>query len=293
MTVTRRRFIALSAASLAAGPASAFTWQGRALGADAQITLHGDRQVSKTAMSEIQRTLFEVERTFSIYDPTSELSRLNASRTLAPSRRFDALLPHVDHVWRATGGAFDPTIQAYWHAFQTGADTRRAMASVGWDRVRRDAQGIHLQQGQLLSFNGIAQGAATDEIVNILRRYGYQNAMVNIGEYAGLGGPWRLGLSDPQFGRLGQATLRDAAIATSSPGAMRLGEGFHILDPKRGAIRPMWSTVTVEADTATLADGLSTALCLMSLDQAKQMRRSLPGIRRIILVDWTGNLQTV
>ncbi|MGC8201524.1 FAD:protein FMN transferase [Aliiroseovarius sp. PTFE2010] len=293
MILTRRRFIAISAACLSARPLDAATWRGRALGADAQISLRGDRQAGKAALREAQLALRAIEAAFSIYDPASELSRLNAAGTLSPSPRFSALLDRVDPIWRATGAAFDPSIQPLWHALATGADISEARARVGWDRVRHTAASVRLDRGQQLSFNGIAQGAATDEIVSILRAHGFEKALVNIGEYAGLGGPWRLGLTDPQFGQVAQVTLRDGAVATSSPGAMKVGRGFHIVDPRHGPVRPKWSTVTVEAEDATTADGLSTALCLMTFDQARKLRRSHPGVRRIVLVDWDGNLRTV
>ncbi len=83
--------------------------------------------------------------------------------------------------------------------------------------------------------------------------------------------------------------LRNGAIATSSPGAMSLGDQAHILHPKS---QPRWSTVSVEAQTASLADGLSTAMVLATRDQIAAWRR-LAGLHRVTVVDFDGNLSTL
>ena len=111
--------------------------------------------------------------------------------------------------------------------------------------------------------------------------------LVNIGEYRALGGPFKLGLSDPTQGHLGTRTLQDGAIATSSP--ILPGSASHILHRSQ---TPLWSTVSVEATTATRADCLSTALCLTPRDQIAEIRQH-PDISRITLVDFDGNLTTL
>ena len=52
------------------------------------------------------------------------------------------------------------------------------------------------------------------------------------------------------------------------------------------------STVSVEAETATLADALSTALVLADLEQVKRLRMS-QGVRSVTLVDAEGDLMTL
>ena len=57
MTLTRRRFLAIAAAAVAAGPAAAETaWRGRALGAEVEITLRGgDRGATAAALAAAAR----------------------------------------------------------------------------------------------------------------------------------------------------------------------------------------------------------------------------------------------
>lgn len=292
MTLTRRRFLTICAGfACAPGFAQANTWQGRAFGADVSITLRGPKSQTMPALLQARRQIAEIERLFSLYDPASALSHLNATGTLhAPDARFVTLMKAADHAFTVTGGLFDPTVQTLWHAIAAGENTDVAREALGWRRVRFDTQKITLGKGQALTFNGIAQGFATDEITQGLKAQGLQNVLVNIGEYRAIGGPWRLGLSDPTWGHMGRRTVTDTAIATSSPGAMSLGPADHILHP---VATPQWSTVSVEASTATLADSLSTALVLAPLDQIRDVKKASRDLGRVTLVSGQGELITI
>ncbi|WP_299783577.1 FAD:protein FMN transferase [uncultured Roseobacter sp.] len=292
MSLSRRRFLTISAGfACAPGFAQAHTWQGRAFGADVSITLRGPKPPAMAALRKARAQIAEIEKLFSLYNPTSALSQLNTKGALhTPDARFLALMRAADHAFEVTGGLFDATVQTLWHALATGENTDVAQKAVGWRRVRFGVQKITLSKGQALTFNGIAQGFATDEITQALKAQGMQNVLVNIGEYRAVGGPWRLGLSDPTWGHLGTRTVTDAAIATSSPGAMSIGPAAHILHPVAG---PRWSTVSVEAPTATLADSLSTALVLADIDQITEIKKASHDLGRVTLVSMQGELITL
>lgn len=292
MSLTRRRFLTISAA-FAAGPARALAparWRGMALGAEAEITLHGPgaEEALEAALAKIRAC----EARFSLYDPASDLSRLNRTGKLDASLPFRALMQLADRVHEATGGAFDPSVQPLWRALASGGDVAAARARIGWEKIVRDGSRIALGPGQALTFNGIAQGVATDAVAELLAARGFGQALINIGEFRALGGPWRLGLSDPEHGPLGTRTLNTGAVATSSPAALRLGQETHILDP-RGAGGVLWSTVSVEAESAALADALSTAGCMMDADALHRAATALGGVRRITLVTHAGDLRSL
>lgn len=287
--ITRRRFLSISAA-MAATPALArpHVWRGHALGAEVSVSLDlpGD---PAPLIARIKAELRAIEAAFSLYDPHSGISRLNAGGTLVPSPLWQALLPEIDRIHRLTGGLFDPTVQPLWEALAQGRDPAAAKALIGWDHVRHDAQAITLAEGQKLTLNGIAQGFATDRIRALLHEAGLTRSLVDIGEFAALGGPYRLGLSDPLHGHLGQVTLNNTAVATSSPAATPLGAEGHIL---HALARPRWSTVSVVADSATLADGLSTALVLADHAQARRIAGSAD-VRRVLMVSDEGDVVTL
>ena len=295
--INRRRFLAITAA-FAATPASAspspVRWRGVALGAEAEIEVHGPPGRARPILDASLALLRDVESLFNLFDPGSALSRLNAAGHIVETdTRFHRLFEAVDRLHAATNGRFDPTVQPLWRALAEGRNPEAARALIGWEKVARRDQTVRLAANQALTFNGIAQGFATDLVTELMRSKGVAKTLVNIGEHGAIGGPWRLGIEDPDHGLVAARTLTDGAMATSSPFALRLGSELgHILDARTHGT-PIWSTVSVEADTATLADGLSTALCLADLGEVKSITERLAGVRRITLVARNGDISTV
>ena len=255
------------------------------MGAEVSLTLHGGAQADlNAAIAEIAR----MEKLFSIYDPLSEVSQINRNGGGTLSAASVDLFALCNQVHHLTHGLFDPTIQPVFKA----ALAQKALPwhLVGWDQVTLEPDHLHLGKKQELTLNGIAQGYATDRVRDLLVARGFTKALVSVGEHGAIGGPFRLGLQDPVYGLVGTRTLQDGSIATSSPGAMRLGAGTHILSPY-GETVPYWSTVTVEAESAALADGLSTALCLASRTQIEDIAKATNV--RVTLIDPEGDMSLV
>jgi FAD:protein FMN transferase len=297
-TLSRRRLLSIAAcAALATSsrsePLPRLRWHGVALGADVSITLDGPEEITRPALARARHEIEAHERRFSLFRLDSDLVRLNAQGSLPDlDARWRNLLTLCDQLHHATNGAFDPTIQPLWHAHAFGGDVEAARALVGWRRVALPTpmqRGLHLDAGQALSFNGIAQGAATDAVRDSLKASGLTRVMIDIGEVATLGGPWRIGLSDPTAGQFATLKLKDMALAVSSPAALRLDAGaYHILHPK-GDLRPRWSSVAVAARSAAVADGLSTAGCFMRAAELERCARQLPQVHQVLVTHGQGN----
>ncbi|MCV2881264.1 FAD:protein FMN transferase [Actibacterium sp. XHP0104] len=276
MSLTRRRFLTIASAACLVSPAragQAYHWTGTALGAKAQIVLdHPDApRLAQQAMAEIDR----LEDIFSLYRPASQIARLNAQGALeAPSFELLECLTTARLVHRASDGAFDPTVQPLWtvlaEARQAGrapdaADIAKARARLGFDTVDIDSGQVTLGQGQALTLNGIAQGYIADRVTALLRRAGVRDVLVDTGEIVALGtAPGQAGWPVRIKGDPRERLLSGRALATSSPKGMMLdpqsGQG-HILDPRAETPGPARvRQVSVSADSAALADALSTAL---------------------------------
>ncbi len=210
-----------------------------------------------------------------------------------PTYEFTTLFQQAGQVHEATHGLFDPTIQPLWQAQASGGNMAVAQALVGWNQINVTSKEISLAAGHALTFNGIAQGFATDQVSKMLKQAGLKKVLVNIGEFAALGGPFTLGINDPVLGLVDTVRLSNRAIATSSPGAMILGANqSHILHPLGHSI-PLWSTISVEADSAAIADAASTAFCLMSKQEIRTSLSLLPGTPRATLVNHSGSVQKI
>ena len=300
MTLTRRRFLTISAVASAlpmtALAQSVHHWRGVALGADASIVLaHPDAaRLVQMARAEITR----LEDIFSLHTPGSALNRLNATgRLTAPPPELLECLSQCARLHRATGGLFDPTIQPLWVLYaQHFAGTAKAglpddkalqasLAHVGFDRIRFDPVDLRLEPGMALSLNGIAQGYIADSVSALFRAQGLTDVLVNTGEFSAIGqapdgAPWQIGLRVGADVLPERIPLRDAALASSAAQGISFdgkGRVGHILNPKTGMPAPgLWKLVTVTAPQAWLADGLSTAFCVMSQDQIEQSLKAFP-----------------
>ena len=288
--IPRRRFLILSACALG-WPAMAATppqiWRGTAMGAAITLRLEGaSPRQARSFFAEAERALHQTEAAFSLHRE-SELTRLNRSGLLRhPSAAMLDLLDLSDRLHGATGGAFDPSIQPLWLARAQGTPEAGARALTDWRRVSWDKARVRLgRPGMALTFNGVAQGWAADQLARIAGAHDLSDLLIDSGEQRALGSRnWQAGIAGPDGVLLRRMMLRDRALATSSGMGTRIGPGVdrpHILDPKRD--RLPHGTVAVSAPLAALADGLSTAFCVMEATSVRSALAGLPGCRLEIL----------
>jgi len=297
--LSRRRFIGVTAAAAGLGlvpfgraakaEGHLVSWHGQAMGALASLQVHHhDRAAAERLVESSLAEVRRLEQVFSLYREDTALVALNRHGILvAPPAELVAVLSECRRCWELTGGVFDPTVQALWilyrdHFSRLDADPegppgpalREAMERVGFDKVTFDANRIALpRRGMALTLNGIAQGYATDRVVDILRSGGIDSSLVDMGEPRAMGsrpsgGPWRVGIADPLHpDRIGETlNVVGQAIATSGAYGFRFdprGRFNHLLDPRTGASAHLYRSVTTVMPTATAADALSTAFSLM------------------------------
>lgn len=280
MPVNRRRVLTIAAGSAAlalAAPAALRAaqhgpkapgpivhWRGTALGAQAEMLLPGQDAgpAIDAALAEIDR----LESILSLYRPDSALSRLNATGRLdAPPLELVEVLSHAQAVSRITDGVFDVTVQPLWEA--QGRITPDVLSLIGWQGLEVSPASLRLTRpGMKVTLNGIAQGYVTDRVAALLRRRGYDNVLIDLGETRALGRhpegrPWRVSPGDGATA----LDLTGGAMATSAPGTRA-----HLFDPATGHTAAPWRSVSVQAASAMHADALSTALCLMDAATARR-----------------------
>lgn len=313
----RRRFISILATSAAGlslsrlaaaalpAPLQAVTWSGYSLGAEGSFTLYTDQpqraqQVLQRCFAEIRR----LEAVFSLYDSHSELAQLNRQGVLhQPSADWMPLCAAIEQAHRLTDGGFDPTIQPLWQLYaehfkaQPDAATGPSAAAIaavrahtGWAQLQYQPDEIRLAgPAAQLTLNGIAQGYITDRVTEILRAAGYANVLVQLGETRAIGPhpkqrPWQLGIQNPAGPAQPQriVELDNQALATSggygSPFSAD-GRYHHLIDPRSGRPTARWSSLSVVAPSATLADALSTGLSCASDQLIQQLRNTQPELQ--------------
>lgn len=310
--ITRRRLITVAAAAiglpliLKAGSAQArlITWEGTTLGAPSSIKLVAtDEAQARAAIDAALAELERLEAIFSVYRADSVLSSLNRDGKLdnAPAD-FVALLDKSLELARVSGGAYDPTIQPVWQTYfrhftaanpaADGPSQREldaAMALVGWHNVEISGRRVAFARpGMALTLNSGAQGYITDRVTEVLRSHGFDRMLVDMGEPRALstkadGSAWRIGIANPAdpTQAITEIEVVDKAISTSGGYGTLFddaGRFTHLIDPRSGRTAPALVGVSVVADTATRADGLSTALLLTAPDRQRDVLRAAGGL---------------
>ncbi len=305
--ITRRRLLSagLGVAALATGAAC---WRGGglkqvergavALGTKVRLTLlHDDEAAAHRAADAAFVELDRVEEVLSIYRDGSQVSVLNREGTLrAPHEDLRTVLAAALDMSRRTSGAFDVSIQPLWRAYAQAQkqgqpldpqafDSARRL--VDWRKIEVSRERIVLREpGMALTFNGIAQGFATDRVRQVLASHGIGHALIDVGELAPLGDkhgqPWKAGIQHPrqEDAYIALAALDARGMATSGDYASVLDAGSrvnHILDPATGRSPDQFASVSIVADSAMLADALSTAVFVLGFENGVELVRSTPG----------------
>ncbi len=267
-------------------------FRGTCMGTAYAVTVAGfvDEPTSQAIAERVGDELERIEQVFSLYRPSSELSRFNAAETGAWIGVSDDLLAVTQHgleLARQTGGAFDPTVAPLirlWRIPAAGSEwsppTKKAIAEIRKhvdfrqvqtrDRlpaIRKLAAGIELD------LNALVEGYAIDRVIDLLLQSGVKNALVELGgEFGAIGHKtngqaWQIGIENPLEPNALYATvsLRGGALATSGNYRQAIehrGRRYgHILDARLGEpVTHDLVAVSVIAKDAITADGWATAL---------------------------------
>ena len=307
--LSRRRFIQLAAACSAttALPLSAqalmsakpqiVSWQGRALGAEASLSLaHEDQAFAKQVMAHCLKEIDRLESIFSLYREGSTLNQLNREKVLNnPPAELATLIETSIEFGEQSGGLFDVTIQPLWqlyhqHFMQPQASEEGPSADaikgvlerIDYRKIEASPKAIRLPKGFEVTLNGIAQGYITDRISALLSKHGFTHALINLGEYQALGQHpqgrnWQVALPDakqPWKIRDELAIPAGKALATSSSHGTRWSaKAHHLLSPLTGRpVDGLQDSLTVIANNATQADALAT---IFSLSLEPSVQKSL------------------
>ncbi len=284
------------------------TWQGDVLGAASELTLwHTDAAFARAAILKVRVEIERFERIFSLYRTDSEIVRLNASgKLIKPSRDLCTLIEQSQRLGTLSGGAFDISVQPLWKLYEahfwSRADTQpdfvsrahdTAHALVDFRNIDSGSSSIAFaRSGMAITLNSIAQGYITDAIADLLRNEGFESAVVDLGEIRALGRhpdgrPWRLGIRDSKsFAAIEHTVeLEDTALAVSGGYGTTFddsGRFHHIFDPRTGASANTLADTAVIGPSATIANGLATAICAGGEALAPILLAAYPRTRAIL-----------
>ncbi len=301
---------AASSALAATNSMKKLSWQGVLLGADASITLYSEKEAeARKAIENMLQEVSRLEAYFSLYKQHSLISRLNKNGAIEnPPGEFVELIGKAIEIAETTNGRFDPTIQPLFMAYKNLAnknhsadwaahpDVISAITRISYKKVEASSKRIAFtQKGMGLTLNGIAQGYITDKAITILKQAGFENNLVNFGEYRGIGNKpdakgWNIRLGKTKAAPVW--TLQNEALAASAHHGLILNREtglHHLIDPKTGLNQPAWREIYVSANTAVDADAASTALFAATPADIEALIAALP-IKRAYIIKKDGTL---
>ncbi len=260
-----------------------------AIGTHVDITAIGPSSMkTEDAVQAAFDDVAQMEQLLTRFGNQSPVSELNAEG------HVDHIAPQIAGLYRAcqyffydTDGAFDVTVKPLVDLFEkAGRENRRPQASeiaqiaplIGTTKIQFNNERLALNEGMGITFDGAAPGFIADRCAQILRDYGIEDFLVNAGgEIRTSGHPkdakaWRVAIQDPakQGNFPGFLEMTNAAVSTSGNYEIYYGQDrvfHHIVDGRTG-YSPKRTSVTVTAPSALEADILSTALFVMSPEEA-------------------------
>ncbi len=255
----------------------------------------------------------ELEQIFSIFNPHSELSRLNAQAgsefaPLTPELR--GLLEKACAYGADSAGAFDVTIAPLMELWGFRSKTtpvaeptpealQNCLNQTGYQHILFTENGVLIEHtGLKIDLGGLAKGYAVDECYEKLQATGLKHALINLGGNmralgAGPGGrSWQVAVRHPfQRNRvLGVLTLAPGRALATSGNYERFinlnGKHYaHILDPRTGRPVQGMAAVTVAAPNAMEADALSTTLFVLGCEAGAAFLRQKPDCAALFVPD--------
>jgi thiamine biosynthesis lipoprotein len=257
----------------------------------------------------------------STYQKDSEISRFNkfnqVGRKFKISEDFYRVMKTAQAIYRLSDGAWDGTVNPLvdlWGFGRAGPKNKipaeseilALLSIIGFDNIVIAKPGF-LQKKRAsvtLDLSSIAKGYGVDQVADTIRKEGFQNYLVEIGGEVFASGTskngkfWRIGINRPQTDAAFDdvykvVNLHNRAFATS--GDYRnffVVDGVrysHIIDPRTGyPISNGVVSVTIIADTCTFADGLATALMIMSPGKGLDLINRLDSVEGMIVVEREG-----
>lgn len=248
-------------------------WQFEAIGTQWTIVVDGaelPKDVKREVSAEIQR----FDQTYSRFIETSLVSRLTESsdtRSIVDVE-FTAMLRFGIQLQELTAGTFNLNTAALQEAF--GYDPQYSFKNVSAERVVAPAgrfwlegQTLHKEGFVKLDFGAFGKGYLIDLVAQILEKNGYDFYIIDGGRdfYATSksdGSPWTIALEHPTKSdeAIGVVSLKNQGLACSNSHHRRIRNFHHLLDAQTGQPIQNIASVYVLAETACLADGISTAL---------------------------------
>jgi len=216
------------------------------------------------------------------------INRAAGGKPVKVSAETYAVIERAVDISKRSNGLFDITVGAFkgmWKfdddldgTLPDPSDVKKRLALVSWKDIALDARQrtvLLRRKGMSITLGGIAKGYAVDKCVEILRKRGFKDFMMQAGGDMYIAGkkgnePWMVAIRDPRgpaSSYFATAPIENHSFSTSGDyerGFVKDGVRYHhILDPRTGQPAHASRSVTIRAKDAFTADAWSKVMFIM------------------------------
>lgn len=286
------------------------------------VTLMGSRfditivaKDSITAEKYIDSSVIEISRIenlISDWIPESQLSQVNkfaGVQAVKVDAELIALTERAIHFSEITNGAFDISFAAadrIWKfdgsmtKIPTPKEVKQSVEKIGYKNIiiNKEESTIFLKlSGMKIGFGATGKGYAADKTKELMISKGVQAGIINASGDLNTwgkqpdGNNWIIGITNPikEDELFAAYELSGTAVVTSGnyeKYVMIDGKRYaHIIDPRTGYPSSGISSATVFAESAEVANGISTAIMVLGKKAGLKLLKKTHGVQGIIIDD--------
>lgn len=285
----------------------------RAMACEFAVIMNGGAHDRTMAVGDVLQLIADIEAWLSVYRPHSEITTVNntaADDWVRVRPPLFELLEACLQLHAQTDGAFDVAAGAQIRLWRQARSENRmpepdelatALRCSGSRHLTLNSEDCSVSfgvDGLALDPGAIGKGYALDQAAQWMDKmeecpddyllHGGHSSLVARGGHEGQGG-WPVGIGNPLFTkkRLGTVLLRNQAMSTSGSNIQFFrheGRRYgHILDPRTAMPVAGMLSVTVFAESAAIADALSTAFFVLGVENAQKCCDNLPNVGAILV----------
>jgi thiamine biosynthesis lipoprotein len=285
----------------------------QAMGTDISFAvLSDDEDRAERAISDAFAEIKRIEDLMTTWHD-SDVSRVNANAGIAPVKVSPETLEVIEMAQKTSklsGGVFDISFYAMHGIWKfdedmvkkvpSEAEIKKHLALVDYRKIKvdHDKSTVFLEKkGMGISLGGIAKGYAVDRAVAVLRKAGFNDAIVQAGgdlmcSGSKNGAPWVTGIRDPRGGRgdvYAKMMLTNHAFSTAGDYERSFildGKRYHhIIDPRTGYPATKSRSVTIYAPNALIADAVDDAVFILGWEKGFEMIDKLDDVGAVVVDD--------
>ena len=261
--------------------------------------------------------LYSIDTTFSVYNPSSVVSRLNRNEySSAFPAVFLDLLQEALRISQQSHGYFDITVAPLVQAYGFVPGEKKIPDSSRLDSLRQivgyknivicENKVIKAHDKVQLDFNAIAQGYTVDVICDYLDSRGIKDYLVEVGGELRTKGKnpqghaWKIGIDRPKENSIAgedlQAVISLSGKALATSGNYRkfyVEDGIkysHTINPLTGyPAKNTLLSATVITDRCAMADAWATAFMAMGMDSTLAFLKRMKNMQAYLIYSVAGD----